>query len=152
MRLSKLCGRVSDFADSGFSALCKLASTFRLAILNKPARVVSFDKRNLRTLTLLNSQVSKTVASTRYSLRVRSVNCPSAILRYLANRFIACSALLLFQGMPSCSRNVNIFVPLFWNRFFYLSASSDVKSDDTTDLRKRETTRLCFLRCRLLRP
>src|ERR1035441_10086095 len=86
---------------------------YRPAISSNASNVVSFDRRNFRTLTLLNSHVSKTVARTRYSSSVRSVKRPSASRRYLAKRLIACSALFLFQGTPSWSRNVNIFAPLF---------------------------------------
>ncbi len=45
-------------------------------------------------LTLLHSQVSNTLASTKYSCGLRSVKQPSACLRHLANRLRACSALV----------------------------------------------------------
>src|ERR1035438_503278 len=87
----------SDCADE----ITWAGSIFRPAILNRPLKVVSFDSRKSNTLTLLNSHVSKTLARTRYSLSDASVNLPLASRRCFANRLIACSALLLFQGTPS---------------------------------------------------
>jgi hypothetical protein len=78
---------------------------YRPAILSKPPKVASLESRNSKIFTL-KAHVSKTVARTRYSSRERWVNLPSASRRYLAKRFIACSALLLFHGTPSYSRNV----------------------------------------------
>ena len=46
---------------------------YRPAILSNPSSVVSFDSRNFKTFILLNSHVSNTVASTRYSCSERSV-------------------------------------------------------------------------------
>ena len=46
------------------------------------------------------------------------------ILRIRVNAFTACSALLLFHGTPSCSRNVNNFPRFFSSRFFSGEAAS----------------------------
>ena len=130
MRLSKLCGRLSDLADSGSSALCKVASTFRLAVLNRPARVVSFDKRNLENVDVVEFAGSKPVLDAGIGLRVRSVNRPSASLRYFAKRFMACS----FRCYCSKGhhrgpgKGEHLCTPLLWNRFLYLLAVSDTKS------------------------
>src|ERR1035437_3791814 len=70
-------------------------------ILSNPVKVASCDNKNCSTLTLLNSHVSKTVASTRYSFKVASVNRAPVRVLYFANSLIACSALLLFHGTPS---------------------------------------------------
>src|SRR6476619_662131 len=85
--------------------LCRLGVKFSI--------VRSSDSRNLSTLTLLNSHVSKTLASTKYSLNVFSLYRPSLSRRYFAIRLIACSALLLFHGTPSWSRKVNILERYF---------------------------------------
>jgi len=42
--------------------------------------------------------------------------------RSLANALIACSALLLFQGTPSCVRKVNSLSRSFSKRFLHFSA------------------------------
>src|ERR1700722_10560092 len=46
------------------------------------------------------------------------------IFRIRVNAFTACSALLLFHGTPSCSRNVNNFPRFFSSRFFSAEAAS----------------------------
>ena len=46
------------------------------------------------------------------------------IFRSFANALTACSALLLFQGMPSKLRNVNSLFRFFSNRCLHLRATS----------------------------
>jgi hypothetical protein len=73
----------SRFSNTAECSLChangwnrcgpRILSIYRPAILSNPSNVVSFDSRNFKTFILLNSHVSNTVASTRYSCSERSV-------------------------------------------------------------------------------
>jgi len=69
--------------------------------------------------------VSATLSMTRYSRSDGSVNLPSADLRTLAKALIARSALLLFQGTPSYSRNVKSLGPYLPILSWYLVAIAD---------------------------
>ncbi len=75
--------------------------------------------RNRRKLTRLYLHVSKALNITSASFSECSVNNPSDVRLYFAKLLAACSALLLFHGTPSKSKNVNSLSPYFLNRFWY---------------------------------
>src|SRR5262245_54921490 len=74
------------------------------------------ERRKSRKSTLLYLQLSQMLRRMRESRRPFSVLVPPITRRSDANAFTACSALLLFQGMPSNSRNVNSLLRFFCNR------------------------------------
>src|ERR1700741_722169 len=72
------------------------------------------ERKKSRKLTFLYLQVSQILRRTRKSLRLFSVVFPSITRRSAAKAFIACSALLLFQGTPPKLRNVNSLLRFFF--------------------------------------
>ena len=84
------------------------------------------ERRKSKKSTFLYLQVSHRLNKTRKSLRPFSVVCPSITRRSVANALMACSALLLFQGTSSRSRNVNIVLRFFCKRSMILLAASPI--------------------------
>src|SRR5262245_4264146 len=112
----------------------------------------SSERRKSRKSTPEYLQVWQTLRSTKYSRIPFSVVTPVKTLRKSANDFIACSALLLFQGTPSWSRNVNNESRFFSNRALHLHARSLLRSTSRSFRKKRLTSDLCLWRNRALRP
>jgi hypothetical protein len=79
--------------------------------------------KKLRKLIPLNLHVSLMLNSTRYCRTPLGVPLAPITLRSRAKALIACSALLLFHGTPSWSRNVNSLSWFFSNRFLYPAAT-----------------------------
>src|SRR5215469_4841408 len=76
--------------------------TFRdPAYREKASRSVQPDKKKPRESMFLRFKVSLILKRSRYCLRPVTVDDPPIMRLSNANRLIACSALLLFQGTPS---------------------------------------------------
>src|SRR5713226_815986 len=82
------------------------------------------ERKKSRKLIPLHLHVSHTLRRIRYSRIPLSVLDPPTSLRSAANALIACSALLLFHGTPSQSKNVNSLSWFFSKRFLHVTASS----------------------------
>jgi hypothetical protein len=89
--------------------------------------------------------------------RVAYSLCPLGVLidiifRIRVNAFTACSALLLFQGTPSYSRNVNNFPRFLSSRFLSADPASVAHVMQETESKNLFAGRLCLARCRALKP
>src|SRR5262245_20044412 len=88
------------------------------------SRSISPDFKKSRKLIPLYLHVSLMLNSTTYCRTPLGVPLAPNTLRSRAKALIACSALLLFQGTPSWSRNVKSLSWFFSNRFLYPTATS----------------------------
>src|SRR5271167_2198816 len=82
------------------------------------------ERRKSRNSTFLYLHVSQRLSRIRNSRRPFSVVVPSITRRIEAKALMACSALLLFHGTSSKSRNVNIVLRFFCKRSMIFLAAS----------------------------
>ncbi len=100
-------------------------SSLFLRLLSAKAWIsFSPDRRKSKNSTSLYLHVSDILNITRYSRIPFSEVIPLITRRRVANALIACSALLLFQGTPSCTRKVNNFSLFFSKRLLNAPACS----------------------------
>src|SRR5262245_21661255 len=96
-------------------------------------------------------KVCCTDKSTQYSVVPLGV-LVTITFRRRVNARTACSALLLFHGTLSQSRNVNSLSRFLLIRFCKEELASVVHCMAATSFRNRSADRLCFPRCRFFKP
>jgi hypothetical protein len=87
-----------------------------LWLIANSSMFVEPDRRKSKNSTLLYLHVSQMLSRMRKSRRPFSVALPAITRRSDANAFTACSALLLFHGTSSKSKEVNILLRFFSKR------------------------------------
>src|SRR4029077_1624065 len=99
-----------------------------LRLARKPSKLVSPDRTNSRNRIPLRLHDSQMVNRIKYSRIPPSVHVPPITSRRRTNFLTACSALLLFHGMPSWSRNVKSVFRFFSKRLRQVFTISDFTS------------------------
>ena len=104
--------------DVRFGLRCGFAANTPMSVSPERKKIQEIQTRVFACLT---DTYSKRI---RYSSMPRGVERPSIALRSLAKALIACSALLLFQGIPSWLRKVNSLSRSLSNRAFNFKAAA----------------------------